>query len=111
MGGNHDCEATFDLFPRVVIRDPRPSNQIGHCERGTIDTYEQEEDRLLQNISWPEDGYRLFDIGVPYRIVEDPEIRPRLFWFVRMFESNCLFTRKASFEAVGGCDERFDRYT
>jgi glycosyltransferase involved in cell wall biosynthesis len=69
---------------------------------------EMEEDRLLTSIDWPNAGYRLFEIGVPYRIVEDPETRPKLFWFVRQFESNCLFMRKTSFEAVGGCDERFD---
>lgn len=69
---------------------------------------EAEEDRLLASIDWPAAGYRLFEIGVPYRIVEDPQTRPKLFWFVRQFESNCLFVRKASFEAVGRCDERFD---
>jgi glycosyltransferase involved in cell wall biosynthesis len=69
---------------------------------------EAEEDRLLASIDWPAAGYRLFEIGVPYRIDENPETRPKLFWFVRQFESNCLFVRKASFDAVGGCDERFD---
>lgn len=69
---------------------------------------EAEEDRLLASIDWPQAGYRLFEIGVPYRIVEDPQTRPKLFWFVRQFESNCLFMRKTSFDTVGGCDERFD---
>jgi glycosyltransferase involved in cell wall biosynthesis len=69
---------------------------------------EAEEDRLLASIDWPQAGHRLFEIGVPYRIVEDPQTRPKLFWFVRQFESNCLFVRKSSFQAVGGCDERFD---
>lgn len=69
---------------------------------------ESVEDALLAQIRWPEDGYRLFEIGTPYRIVEDPQTRPKLFWFVRMFESNCLFVRRQSFLAVGGCDERFD---
>lgn len=67
-----------------------------------------EEERLLASIDWPADGYRLFEIGVPYRIDENPQTRPKLFWFVRQFESNCLFVRRASFDAVGGCDERFD---
>ncbi len=66
------------------------------------------EDALLAKIDWPEDGYRLFEIGVPFRIVDDPQTRPKLFWFIRMFESNCLFVRKETFLAVGGCDERFD---
>jgi hypothetical protein len=66
-----------------------------------------EEDRLLETINWPENGYELFNIGVPYRyqFADGP---PKLYWFVRRFESNCLFARKSSFEAVGGCDLRFD---
>ncbi len=66
-----------------------------------------EEDRLLASIDWPEDGYRLFDIGVPYRyqFASGP---PKLYWFIPRFESNCLFTRRRAFDAVGGCDLRFD---
>jgi len=65
------------------------------------------EDALLESIEWPRDGYRLFDIGVPYRY-RFPSGPPKLYWFVRRFESNCLFARKSAFEAVGGCDTRFD---
>ncbi|MFO7551195.1 MAG: glycosyltransferase [Haliea sp.] len=68
---------------------------------------EEVEDGLLKSIAWPEDGYRLYEIGVPYRY-EFTNGPPKLFWFVRQFESNCLFVGKRSFEAVGGCDERFD---
>jgi glycosyl transferase family 2 len=68
---------------------------------------EAREDALLQQINWPEDGYRLFEISTPYRI-EPGGVRPKLMWFVRQFESNCLFMRKSAFWAVGGCDERFD---
>ncbi len=68
---------------------------------------EAREDQLLADIGWPADGYRLFEIGVPYRI-EPGGVRPKLFWFVRQFESNCLFMRKAAFEEIGGCEERFD---
>ena len=68
---------------------------------------ESVEDGLLKGIAWPEDGYRLFEIGEPYRVAPKGK-RPKLFWFVRLFESNCLFFRKESFQRVGGCDERFD---
>ncbi|PLW81646.1 hypothetical protein CWI75_14345 [Kineobactrum sediminis] len=66
------------------------------------------EEDLLSRADWRRDGYRLFEIGVPYRLYEDPATRPKLYWFVRMFESNCLFFRKNLFTAVGGCDECFD---
>lgn len=91
----------------VVVTPPfflGPSAQMESIGKGYD---EREEDKLLAGIGWPEDGYRLFDIGVPYRI-EPGGVRPQLFWFVRQFESNCLFMRRASFHAVGGCDERFD---
>lgn len=65
------------------------------------------EDALLDSIHWPEDGYQLFNIGVPYRY-KFPNGPPKLYWFVRRFESNCLFVRKSAFEAIGGCDLRFD---
>jgi glycosyltransferase involved in cell wall biosynthesis len=68
---------------------------------------EIQEDALLAGIDWPRDGYRLFEIGVPYRI-EPKGIRPKLLWMVRQFESNCLFMRRSAFHAAGGCDERFD---
>lgn len=68
---------------------------------------EAAEDKLLAQIDWPADGYKLFEISTPYRI-EPGGVRPKLLWFVRQFESNCLFMRRESFWAVGGCDERFN---
>jgi glycosyltransferase involved in cell wall biosynthesis len=68
---------------------------------------EAAEDALLEQIDWPAEGYRLFEIGVPFRI-EPGGVRPKLLWMVRQFESNCLFMRRTSFDAVGGCEARFD---
>ena len=68
---------------------------------------ETQEDELLEGIDWLENGYRLFEISYPYKI--EYQGKPtKLFWFVRLFESNCLFMRKATFECAGGCDERFN---
>lgn len=61
------------------------------------------EDKLLEKIQWPEDGYRLYEIGTPLRSGAS-----RLTWFNRMFESNCLFMKRKHFETLGGADERFD---
>jgi glycosyltransferase involved in cell wall biosynthesis len=61
------------------------------------------EDQLLQSINWPEDGYRLFEIGTPLSTGIE-----RINWLNRMFESNCLFMRRSLFLEQGGADERFD---
>jgi len=61
------------------------------------------EDRLLQSINWPEDGYRLYEIGTPLRAGAE-----NINWLNRMFESNCLFMLRSVFERIGGADERFN---
>ena len=61
------------------------------------------EDALLEQIDWPADGYRLFEIGSPMWGGADT-----ITWWNRMFESNCLFLRKSLFDAIDGADERFD---
>ena len=59
------------------------------------------ESRLLESIGWPQDGYRLFEIAV-----FSGTSRPGFFRFPG--ESNCLCMPREVWEAVGGCDERFD---
>ncbi len=61
------------------------------------------EDALLQRIDWPEQGYRLFEVGTPLA-----GGAANITWFNRMFESNCLFMSREHYFAVGGSDERFD---
>lgn len=61
------------------------------------------EDQLLRDINWPEDGYKLYEIGSPLRA--GPE---NINWLNRMFESNCLFMKRSLFQAQGGADERFN---
>jgi len=61
------------------------------------------EDALLRDIAWPEDGYRLFEVGTPLAGGVD-----RVTWFNRMFESNCLFMFRNHYLAIGGSDERFN---
>ncbi|KAA1190067.1 glycosyltransferase family 2 protein [Pseudohalioglobus sediminis] len=63
----------------------------------------EEEDRLLQSIDWPQQGYRLFEIGTPLQ----GDV-PKITWFNKMTESNCLFMLKSTFADIGGADERFD---
>ena len=61
------------------------------------------EDNLLTSVQWPTEGYRLFEIGTPFRAGAASAN-----WLHKMFESNCLFMRRTKFEALGGADEAFD---
>lgn len=104
---SHALQLFTSMTNPIVVTLPfflGPGPQTETVQKGYNET---EEDALLANIKWPDDGYRLFEIGVPFRI-EPKGIRPKQLWLVRQFESNCLFMRRASFLAVGGCDERFD---
>lgn len=58
------------------------------------------ERRLLDRISWPTDGYRLFEICAPSGSA-------RTGFFDRARESNCVFMHRAFFEALDGYDERY----
>lgn len=64
---------------------------------------QQAEDKLLERIEWPQDGYRLYEIGTPLR-----SGAKQLTWFNRMFESNCLFVKRQLLLDLGGANERFD---
>ena len=101
----------LDLFGSLdnpIVLTPRFFLGDGHQIETIHNGYdESKEDTLLESINWPEDGYRLYEISVPCRL-EPNGIRPKLFWFVRMFESNCMFVRKDAFFQIGGCDERFN---
>ena len=59
------------------------------------------EDALLESIDWPDDGYRLFEIGSMDESSVDG-------WFKPIAESNALFLRRQFWELLGGLDERFD---
>jgi len=61
------------------------------------------EDGLLERIQWPNDGYRLFEIGTPLRSGAS-----RITWFNHMPESNCFFMKRTLFQELGGAEERFD---
>ena len=76
------------------------SGTWGPDSRATpADGYDQDyEDRLFDEIEWPTDGYRLFDIG---HFIGDRD------WFDGIWESNCMFVPRALLEQFGGFDESF----
>lgn len=73
-----------------------------HQSRSVARGYDQAvEDALLESISWPEDGYRLFEIAALAGSNAGG-------WFGPLAESCGLFMPKALFDELGGYDERFD---
>jgi len=103
----HALQLFQSMINPIVVTLPfflGPGPQMETVQQGYN---EDEEDKLLDSINWPEDGYRLFEIGTPFRI-EPKGVRPKQLWLVRQFESNCLFVRRTSFLKVGGCNECFD---
>ena len=93
------CLAAARLHPRPVIATLNyqlgPSLQFDSARHG----YDQAaEDRLLETIGWPADGYRLFDIATPE--LRDGPAGP-------MLESNALFLPRALWAELGGYDEAF----
>lgn len=59
------------------------------------------ENALLKSINWPEDGYRLFEIGA----LDESSIDG---WFYPLQESNALFMRRPMWNLIGEFDERFN---
>ena len=96
--------AAFRMFDNPVIATRYfwlgPDAQNHSIENGYCQAVE---DALLAGIDWPDDGYRLFEIGAPLTTRNE-----NVHWMNRMFESNCLFLRREFFLSLGGADERFD---
>lgn len=97
--------ASFNAVPGAVAAIRYfylgPGEQNETIEQGYN---KEEEDRLLEEIRWPSDGYRLFEIGTPL-IYKD---FPIYTWLYTPVESNCLFMRRENWYDIGGADERFD---
>jgi len=96
------CRGAARLHPRAVV------STLGfHLGRepqyiAVSNGYTQEvEDRLLESIAWPEDGYRLFEIAVF-------AASSRRGWLLPVSESNALFTTRELWLELGGYEERFE---
>jgi cephalosporin hydroxylase len=72
-----------------------PGQQPDAMLAGYDQTYE---DELFEQIEWPTDGYRLFDIG---HFIGDRD------WLDGMWESNCLFVPRRLIEQSGAFDPSF----
>ncbi|MEM1113461.1 MAG: glycosyltransferase family A protein [Pseudomonadota bacterium] len=98
------AKAAFAIFDHPVVVTRAFFLGPGDQNDTIFDGYSQAvEDELLAKIDWPQDGYRLFEIGEPAQ-----GYIPRISWFNRMIESNCLVLSRPVFDQIGGADERFD---
>jgi hypothetical protein len=94
------CIAAARLSDKAVVATV--NYQLGparQCVSGDHGYNRTEEDRLLDSIEWPKDGYRLFDVATCE--LADPETSP-------MLESNGLFMPATLWDLVGGYDSSFD---
>jgi hypothetical protein len=98
----HSALHGVNLYPQALVASL--GWYLGHDLQGrAMDAGfgPQDEDRLLADIDWPRDGYRLFDIGTFDESSLDG-------WFYPINESNSLFLSKARFQKLGGLDVAFD---
>ena len=98
----HWAQQAFQLQAEAVVAvlgfHLGPEHQRLSSQRG----YNREvEDALLEQISWPEDGYRLFEIASLAGSC-------RFGWHGPIAESNCIFISRAQFDAACGYEEKFN---
>jgi hypothetical protein len=94
----------FRAFPSPVVAMRYFHLGPGSQRQTMLEGYDTKaEDRLLEGIEWPRDGYRLFEVASPLTFGGTTE-----HWFTAWFESNCLILSREVFDGIGGCDERFD---
>jgi hypothetical protein len=92
----------FKLQQRAVVSalgfHLGPEHQRLSTQRG----YNQQvEDRLLERIAWPEDGYKLFEVS-------SLAGSSKFGWYGPIAESNCIFVPTSLFHQIGGFEQRFD---
>ncbi|MGE0418834.1 MAG: glycosyltransferase family 2 protein [Acetobacteraceae bacterium] len=93
------CLAACHLHHRPVVATY--NYHLGHIpqQRAVRDGYDEtQEDALLASISWPTDGYRLFNIAVLE--LGQP-------WPSAMLETNALFMTRGMWDELGGFDPCF----
>jgi glycosyltransferase involved in cell wall biosynthesis len=89
------------LAPRPIVTAPAfHLGPVRHMDAAEVGYDQAEEDRLLAESGWEADGYRLFQIGTPAGS-----------WGRGLFgpagESSSLFCPLATWDELGGLDERF----
>jgi glycosyltransferase involved in cell wall biosynthesis len=92
----------FGLYPDPVVTCPAWHLGSKPQQLSVGEGYDEaQEDALLSGINWRQDGYRLFEIGALAGSSKNG-------CFLPMTESNAIFLRRESMEALGGYDSAFD---
>ena len=98
----HFARAGVRLYPRAVVATLGWYLGLDQQKWSIEGGYNRDrEDAMLASIAWPQDGYRLFEIGA----FDESSIDG---WFGSINESNGLFLSRNSWDRLGGVDERFD---
>jgi cephalosporin hydroxylase len=91
--------AGLNSYDRAIVGTQQWYMGPGQQGDVLVDGYDDDlEDHLFEEISWPTDGYRLFDIG---HFIGDRD------WLDGLWESNCLFAPRALLAQAGCFDEAF----
>jgi cephalosporin hydroxylase len=95
---HHGMAGLRSYAPAVVAAQQwyvGPGQQPDSVRRG----YDQSvEDALFEQIDWPADGYRIFEVS---HFIGERD------WFDGVFESNCFLVPRSVMEQVGGFDDAF----
>lgn len=97
----HACRQAARVHPRPIVATLGFHLGFEHQTMGVQRGYNQDvEDRLLDSIGWPADGYRLFEASVFNGSCANG-------WFSPMAETNALFMPAELWKELGGYDETF----
>ncbi len=92
-------QSSTEAFVTVPTYHLGPGEQAVTCLQGYNLSVQE---GLLESISWPQNGYRLFEIG------SICGANPNGF-FASILESNCYFSSREAFDYIGGADESFQQ--
>lgn len=96
------AQRALSLYRRAVVTCPSWHLGPKQQQLSVTEGYDKdEEDRLLDSIGWPGEGYRLFEIAS----LAATSARG---CFLPAIESNSLFLHRALFDRLGGYDTAFD---
>jgi glycosyltransferase involved in cell wall biosynthesis len=92
---------TFAAFEHPFVATVALHLGPGAQDATVLQGYDQAvEDKLLADVDWKADGYRLFKISGSFA-------DENMGWFGHLVESNCFALRKDDYQELGGLDERF----